>query len=204
MWRRRAKQLIRTQPQSVSARAHWFFFVRMQQMARRMHLRRRTIAFEPGRDRFSNISSLTSSAGGCPAVLRAPRWRRYESGSTQGVRRVCARPELDERAPGRRAGVYRAGGAVAGADGADRPGRHGAAERVDRLAGVPVAQEGAAAGDAGGTDQPTWPRSARWQRGRSTSWARRSGSSRRPRRMWRFSRRLGRCSRRPTRTRRCW
>jgi hypothetical protein len=68
-------QLICTPPQSVIARAQCAFFVRMQQMARPMHLRRRTIAFEPGRDRFSNISSPTRSAGDArPSSVPRDTW----------------------------------------------------------------------------------------------------------------------------------
>jgi hypothetical protein len=69
------QQSILAPQQLVSAPPQGDFFFRMQQLAHLMRLRAFTIVIRPGRDRFSHSSSLTSSAGGYPAVLRAPRWR---------------------------------------------------------------------------------------------------------------------------------
>ena len=203
MSRTRAEQLIRTPLQSVNAHVQCASFVCVQRMAHPMRLRRRTVALEPGRDRSHVISSLTSSAGGCPAVLRAPRWRRYESGSTQGLD-VCVRVlSWTSAHPDDEPGFSRAGGAASGADCAARPSRHAAAERVDRLGGVPVAQAGAATGHPDGADRPPGQ-----DRRAGRAGAARAGQDGRFKptatTYVAFQSAAGRCSRRPTRTRRCW
>ena len=76
------EQWILAPPQSVSGRPHLILPLRMQQLAHLMRLRALTIVKAPGRDRFSTISSLTSSAGGRRRSSEHHVGGADESGST--------------------------------------------------------------------------------------------------------------------------